>query len=180
MTETMQIVLGEITGVLEQVKPQELTTVVGCIRKDCRIFVSGEGRSGFMAKGFAMRLMHLGYSAFVIGETVTPAIASGDVLVAVSGSGESAYVLTDAKKAREKGCTVVAVTSKAKSALTQLSDEVLIVPGTVRGDSGEARGSVQLLSSLFDQSVHIILDVLCLMLSARDNTSNQEATQKHW
>ena len=51
------------------------------IRKDRRIFVAGEGRSGFSAKGFAMRLMHLGYTVYVVGETITPALREGDLLV---------------------------------------------------------------------------------------------------
>lgn len=180
MTTLMQEVLDEITGVLGQVSADELSAVADCIQKERRVFVSGEGRSGLMAKGFAMRLMHLGYRAFVVGETVTPAVAPGDLLIAVSGSGESAYVAADVKKARESGCTVAVLTSKAQSTIAKVAHTVLLVPGAVRGDSGEARKSIQLLSSLFDQSVHITLDVLCLMLSRRDQISNQEATQKHW
>lgn len=34
------------------------------------IFVMGAGRSGFVAKAFAMRLMHLGYNVYVVGKTV--------------------------------------------------------------------------------------------------------------
>ncbi|WP_312645542.1 6-phospho-3-hexuloisomerase [Hydrogenoanaerobacterium sp.] len=178
--ELMQTVLQEISGVLERVKPEELSAVADCIQKQHRIFVDGEGRSGLMAKGFAMRLMHLGYQAYVVGETITPAVSQGDVFIAVSGSGESAYVVSDAKKAKEKGCTVVAVTSKPESTVAKAASAILTVPGTVRGDGGESRGSIQLLSSLFDQSLHITLDVLCLMLSRRDHTSNDTATGKHW
>ncbi|NLO77568.1 MAG: 6-phospho-3-hexuloisomerase, partial [Methanomicrobiales archaeon] len=38
-----------------------------------RIYVMGAGRSGLVAKGFAMRLMHLGMHSYVVGETITPA-----------------------------------------------------------------------------------------------------------
>lgn len=38
--------------------------------------VTGEGRPGFMAKAFAMRLMHLGLPVSVIGETTTPPSAA--------------------------------------------------------------------------------------------------------
>ena len=37
----------------------------------------GAGRSGLVAKAFAMRLMHLGLEAFVVGETITPALNKG-------------------------------------------------------------------------------------------------------
>lgn len=39
--------------------------------------------------------------------------------------------------------------------------------------------SIQLLSSLFDQSVHIVLDDLCLLMSRRDNLSDSEAAKNH-
>jgi len=41
-----------------------------------RIYVTGAGRSGLIARAFAMRLLHLGFDVFVVGETVTPAIPS--------------------------------------------------------------------------------------------------------
>lgn len=178
--QLIQTVLNEITGVLEQVDSQKLCEVAQCIQKSCRIFVDGEGRSGLMAKGFAMRLMHLGYQVYVVGETITPAVAKDDVFIAISGSGESAYVVSDTLKAQQKGCTVIAVTSKPQSTAAKAASVVLTVPGTVKGDSEDVRGSVQLLSSLFDQSLHITLDVLCLMLSERDHITNSTATQKHW
>ncbi|MCM1387892.1 MAG: hypothetical protein NC231_11225 [Bacillus sp. (in: Bacteria)] len=69
---------------------------------------------------------------------------------------------------------------KPESPLAALADYVLAIPGTVKGDAKEARGSVQLLSSLFDQSLHITLDALCLLISCRDNTSNEAAANAHW
>ena len=49
-----------------------------------RIYVMGAGRSGLVAKGFAMRLMHLGFQSYVVGETITPALQKGDVIVIFS------------------------------------------------------------------------------------------------
>ena len=115
-----------------------------------------------------------------VGETITPAVDEKDVFIAVSGSGKSINVVNDAKKAADKGCVVIAVISKADSPLADFARFVLIIPGTVKCDAKETRGSIQLLSSLFDQSLHITLDALCLLLSYRDNTSNESATNMHW
>ena len=180
MTELLQTIMGEIEEVIGKVKEEELQAVIAEFDKSKRIFVAGEGRSGFSARGFAMRMMHLGYTVFFVGETITPAMEEGDVFVGVSGSGNSAGVVGDAKKAAEKGCTVIAVTSKADSPLAETAKTVLTIPGTVKGDTGESRGSIQLLSSLFDQSLHITLDAVCLMVSRRDNTANDTATKAHW
>ena len=180
MIEVLQTIMTEIEEVTGKVKEEELQAVIEEFDKKRRVFVAGEGRSGLSAKGFAMRLMHLGYTVFVVGETITPAVHDGDIFIGVSGSGKSASVLNDTKKAADKGCTVIAVTSKPSSPLAQFADKVLVIPGTVKGDTGEGRGSVQLLSSLFDQSLHITLDAVCLLLSYRDNTANETATQAHW
>jgi 6-phospho-3-hexuloisomerase len=178
--EIFALIQAEIHGVLAQVREEEMEAVMECIKKPARIFVGGEGRSGLTAKGFAMRLMHLGYTVFVAGETITPALRPDDVFIGVSGSGSSANVVHDAQKAKEKSCKVIAVTGKRDSPLAGLADRLLCVPGALRGDSGSGRNSAQLLSSLFDQSLHISLDALCLLISRRDAVGNDAAAGMHW
>ena len=84
--ELVNQVLEEINEVMGMVQEKQLKEAENIIQKDRRIFVLGAGRSGLMAKGFAMRLMHIGYTVYVVGETITPSIQSDDVLVSVSGS----------------------------------------------------------------------------------------------
>ena len=121
--------MDEIEHVVANVKKDEIDQVIGLIQKDRRIFVAGEGRSGFSAKGFAMRLMHLGYTVYVVGETITPAIKEGDILIGVSGSGKSISVVDAARKAKEKNASVIAVTSKRESPLVGFADQILVIPG---------------------------------------------------
>ena len=178
--DILETAMQEINGVLEKVSRTELDAAVDLIQGDRRIFVDGEGRSGLMAKGFAMRLMHLNYTVFVAGETITPALKKDDVFIAVSGSGESSHVVADTRKAAAAGCRVLAVTSKPESTVASLASGILTVPGTVKGDAGSGRTSVQLLSSLFDQCLHITLDAVCWLVSRRDGLPNEKATQNHW
>lgn len=170
-------VMTEINTVMGQVDEANIDQAEALIKKDKRIFVLGAGRSGLMAKGFAMRLMHIGYTVYVIGETITPSVQEGDVLVAVSGSGKTASIVELAEKAKGNGVTVVGVTSRANSPLGELADVALVVPGATK--AGDGVKSIQLLSTLFDQSVHITLDVLALKLSRRDNVSNESAGAEH-
>lgn len=178
--EVFNVILDEIKGVLDQVNDSEFKNAAVSIKKDRRIFVDGEGRSGLMAKGFAMRLMHLGYETYVVSETITPALKEGDLFISVSGSGRSANIISDTNKAKNVGCEILVFTSNNVSELAKLADNIVIVPGTVKGDTGADRKSIQLLSSLFDQSIHIVLDGLCLYLSQRDKISNESATKTHW
>ncbi|MEM0320045.1 MAG: SIS domain-containing protein, partial [Candidatus Nezhaarchaeales archaeon] len=67
------------------------------------ILIVGAGRSGLIGRAFAMRLMHLGFRTYVVGETITPAIGPNDVLIAISGSGSTAIVVTAAEAAKKVG-----------------------------------------------------------------------------
>lgn len=178
MEHYLMPIVDEVRDVLKSVDVEELENFIHMVHKDVRVFVDGEGRSGFAGKGFAMRLMHLGYEVYVMGETNTPSFQEGDVFVAISGSGNTGSVRLNAEKAKKTGAKVVTITNNRESSLGELSDQVIELNATVRGDT-ENRKSIQLLGSLFDQSAHLLLDSVCLSLSKRDDISNEEATGKH-
>ena len=173
----IQEVMKEINQVMTQVDETQLQHILPLFTHKRRIFVRGAGRSGFQAKGFAMRLMHLGYEVYVLGETITPSVKEGDLFIAISGSGKTRGVLMDAKSAQEKGLTLLVFTSDSQAALAQFADKMVIIPGATKTGSGIA--SIQLLSSLFDQTLHITLDVLCLMLSRQQSATKDEILQAH-
>ena len=51
------------------------------IEEASRIFVAGAGRSGLCIRAAGMRLMQMGKSTYIVGETITPSIQAGDLLV---------------------------------------------------------------------------------------------------
>lgn len=169
-------IVAEITGVIAKMDEGDIERAMPLIGKTGRVYATGEGRSGFQARSFAMRMMHIGYTSYMMGETICPSMHEGDVLLAISGSGATRRTVEDAEAAKKLGVKVIAVTSKPESPLAAAADAVIVVPGRVKGEAG---GSIQLLSSLFDQSVHIALDALCLMLSRRDNVSDADANANH-
>ncbi len=173
----IQEVMKEINQVMTQVDETQLHHTLPLFAHKRRIFVRGAGRSGFQAKGFAMRLMHLGYEVYVLGETIIPSVKEGDLFIAISGSGTTKGVLMDAKSAQEKGLTLLVFTSDSQAALAQFADALVVIPGTTKTGSGIE--SIQLLSSLFDQTLHITLDVLCLMLSRQQSATKDEILQAH-
>ncbi len=175
--KTIKTIMQEIDQVMTLVNENELEEALPLFQKKKRIFVIGAGRSGFQAKGFAMRLMHIGYTDYVMGETITPSIQKGDTWVAISGSGTTKGVVADTEAAKKMGLDIVVLTSDKNSPLAKLADKRIIVPGATK--TGKGLQSVQLLSSLFDQTVHITLDALTLKLAHRDNTSNEDARHAH-
>lgn len=179
MTSPIATVRSELDGVLDQIDDAAVQGAADAVLGTPRVFAAGEGRSGFMAKAFAMRLMHLGLTVYVVGETVTPGFAEGDLLVAVSGSGTTAATQRSAQQVRDKGGTVLAVTTDGASPLAGLAELSLVVPAaTKQRREGEA-DTQQPLGSLFDQCTHLLLDAVCLEITRRKAVSTDEAQGLH-
>ncbi|MHC4455420.1 MAG: SIS domain-containing protein, partial [Planctomycetota bacterium] len=84
---TTKIIINEIDYVLDGIKEDEFKKFIAAINTSKNIFVTGQGRSGLVARTFAMRLTHIGFSCHVVGDTTTPNIDKGDMLIACSSSG---------------------------------------------------------------------------------------------
>ena len=169
-------ILRELETVLEQTDPAAGDILAEAILGAERIFLAGAGRSGMAAKAFAMRLM--GLTAFVCGETTAPGIGPKDLLVVVSGSGETASLAAMAKKARAQGAQVALVTVRPESTMGALASAVLQVPApTPKADSGFR--SVQPMGSLFEQASFLILDALVLELMDRLGETGDTMFARH-
>ena len=67
--KTLQIITNELYKYGKLIKEDEVKEVVELCQKANRIFIAGAGRSGFCARGFANRMMHLGFTVYFVGET---------------------------------------------------------------------------------------------------------------
>ncbi|MBL7159403.1 SIS domain-containing protein [Candidatus Microgenomates bacterium] len=123
--------LKELEKVFTKIDKKAFDGFVSEIKKAKRVYVVGAGRSGLVAKNLAMRLVRLGKEVFVIGETVTPVVKSGDLLIAISGSGETGSVLSAVKICRVKGTKILGVTGVVDSPLAKLSHLLIIIPAQI-------------------------------------------------
>jgi Predicted sugar phosphate isomerase involved in capsule formation len=98
-----------------------------------RIYVAGAGRSGLVSRAFAMRLMHIGFESFVVGETITPALLAGDTLVAFSGSGETNSIVDICETAKDIGAKICLITFSPESRSAQLA-ECIVTLGEGKAD----------------------------------------------
>ncbi|MFD6438739.1 6-phospho-3-hexuloisomerase [Peribacillus sp. NPDC060186] len=179
MKKEISVILEEVNGVLHKIDGRSTDLLLKQLQPDTRIFIVGEGRSGFMAKAFAMRLMHLGLNVFVVGETITPSLSKGDLIIAISGSGTTNSVISVATKGRDIGCKVFSMTTNEQSELANVSDEVLVIPAATKNRLNHETKSVQPLSSLFDQCVHVLCDAACLNYSLSQSISHELTYSKH-
>jgi 6-phospho-3-hexuloisomerase len=103
-----------------------------------RVYVAGAGRSGLIARAFAMRLLHLGFDVYVVGETVTPALRPADTLVVFSGSGETHTMATFCSTVKGLGGRVCLITASPDSTMSRIADCVVNLgdlTGYYRGDT---------------------------------------------
>ena len=131
----MREIAEQVLDVLGALNGEQVESFVQSLLDAKRIFVIGAGRSGLVARAFAMRMMHLGLDTHVVGETITPSLREGDLLVAVSGSGETSLTVSAAEIAKKIGAKIVAVTSYPKSSLAKISDHMVILPGRTKTES---------------------------------------------
>ena len=123
----MRLMATKIRTIADVISNDQINALIDEILNADRIYTMGAGRSGLVAKSFAMRLMHLGLSAFVIGETVTPAMKQGDIVIVFSGSGATKTVADIAETAKEIGGRVCLIPAKKESRIGRIADCIVII-----------------------------------------------------
>ncbi len=144
-------ILEELDRTINAIDENEAEKFVDQIINANKVFVAGAGRSGLMGKSFAMRLMHMGIDAYVVGETVTPSLQEGDLLVCASGSGETKGLVSMAEKAKSLNGKVALVTISPESTLGKLSDLAVKIPAKPKEAADSDYKTIQPMGSLFSK-----------------------------
>jgi 6-phospho-3-hexuloisomerase len=181
-----------ILNALNSIKLEEIENFVKAIeeiyRGNKKILVVGVGRSGLVGRAFAMRLRHLGARSYVLGETITPSVEEGDLLVAISGSGSTQVVVAAAEAAKKMKARVAAVTSYYDSPLGRLADLVVFVPGRTKLASMDDYFARQILGiheplsplgTLFEDTAMVVLDAIIAELMKRLGKNESDLAKRH-
>ncbi len=146
-----QLIVDKISGILEATDDVYSDKLTQMLDSASRIFISGAGRSKLVGNFFAMRLMHGGYDVSVVGEIVTPSIKGDDLLIIISGSGETEQLIAYTKKAKDIGAKIVLISAKSDSTIGDLADIVLQIGKSEQYEKvkGMPMGTVFELSTLF-------------------------------
>ena len=192
----MEIMKTSINAILDNIKNAEefldeetIDKFEDIIIESKNIFVTGAGRSGLAAKAFAMRLMHLGLSAYVVGETISPAIYEDDCIIAISGSGETNTIVSAAKIAKNRGSKVLAVTSYPESTLGKLSDAYVFVKGRTKKEVDDENymkrqihgnyTSLTPLGTAFELTTLVFLDAIVSELMEKMQQTESDLKARH-
>ena len=163
--EKIDSILEENRRLLQSLSDDAVEDFISGIEAANAIFCSAQGRSGYVLRCFCMRLMHLGYRVYFCGETITPAIGEGDMLVVLSGSGETASTLDSVQIARKRGATIFAILGHLSTRIAPLADHSIHLPGTTKLRRDSEPVSSQMAGSLFEQAAFIFLEAVVLALS---------------
>jgi 6-phospho 3-hexuloisomerase len=132
--------------------------------------------------------MHLDFTVYVIGEIVTPAVESDDLVIALSGSGETSPIVEMSTIIKEKGTKLAVVTSNKDSRLGSLADITVRISGRPNIDSvsfleRQLTGisiSFAPLGTIFEINVMILMDSVIAGLMLATGKSEADMKQKHF
>ena len=189
MKTSIKAILDNIKNAEEFLDEDEIEKFENIIIESKNIFVTGAGRSGLAAKAFAMRLMHLGLSAYVVGETISPAIYEDDCIIAISGSGETNTIVSAARIAKNRGSKVLALTSYPESSLGQLADSYILVKGRTKKEVDDENyikrqihgnyTSLTPLGTAFELTTLVFLDAIVSELMEKMHQTESDLKARH-
>ena len=167
-SQSIKYIQRKINDILNFVSKEDIIKFKKLFFVSNRIFVYGAGRSGLVAKAFAIRLVHLGFQTFVIGETITVPVQKGDLVIIISGSGETIPSVMTAEIANKLDANVISITGKKNSEIAKFADISIYISA----DCNELdRKKYAPLGTLFEASVWILLDgIIADLLNSKNET----------
>jgi 6-phospho-3-hexuloisomerase len=163
----MEAVLKEDRHLLREVPDKAIEDFIEGLDRTNRVFCAAQGRSGYILRCFCMRLMHLGFKAFFVGETITPGITAGDILVVCSGSGHTPLTHEWVRLAKAQGAVTYGIIGMEDSPIGRTLDHSVCLPGGSKKDPPRGFQSAQPPGSLFEQAAFVLLETIVLALYQR-------------
>ncbi len=178
--EISKTVVQELERTLTTIPEQKTDAFVDLLVDHQTVFIAGAGRSGFMARGFVMRLMHMGYQSYLVGDTTTTSIKSGDLLLICSGSGETQSLVSIAKKAKSLGAKLALITINPASTIAEMADVIVRIPApSPKATANNDFQSIQPMGNLFEQSLLLFLDMSIMLLMQKTGMTSEEMFKRH-
>lgn len=175
-SELVNAVIDENLAVLKEVEEREVTALIDEIIKAQQIQIFAMGRMKLSAHGFAMRLMHMGFSVHFVFDVTCPRIGPGDLLIVQCAA--TTIELGIIQRAKEAGARVCVVTAHPENEHGEAADVTVRVPGRIFGDRDEVP-SVQPMASLLEQSLLLFEDIVVMLLMEQLEVTSKEMEERH-
>ncbi len=179
MKKNIKKILNELDFVLSKLNEKQVERLVSEIIKAKKIIIIGAGRIGLAARGFAMRLGHLGLLSFTTTDSTIPAIGKEDLLIVCSGSGETQAVYDLTAIGKKHQVKIFAITADPNSRIGRLADLVMVLPAPTKLDKDNKLISIQPMTTLNEQCIMILFDALVLELMRELNETSESMWGRH-
>ncbi len=165
-----------IAAALDSISDESIAQVVKAVEESPRVFFTGAGRSFLMVEAMAMAFMQIGVTAYVTGGVTTPAIESGDLLIAVSCSGETKSVALFVEQAKAQGVKIVFITAKENSTIGKMAD--IIVKVAARPEPGSIN-ETWVTDNRFEHAIVPLGDCFMECLARDKGASGKTISENH-
>lgn len=173
--EAAHYILNQVRATVDNVGDGEVARFIELMRGAKSVVVFGRGRSGFSGRGFVVRLLHLGVPAYFVGETVSPPVHGDDVVVLLSGSGETFSVVVTGQTAKKLGSKIVTITGNPDSTLAKLADLTILL----RTPTGDRQRGLAPLGTLFENACAVFLDGVVAELMRLNAATEETMRARH-
>ncbi len=179
LVQMSQQVLSELGAVFARLDDEVPRHMTAAITQSRRIALHGVGREGLMIKAFAMRLMHLGFDAHVVGDVTTPPLSAGDLLIASAGPGNLATVQALMNVAHGTGARVMLITGQPESKAAQVADDVIYLPAQTMANDSEGSSSLLPMGSVYEIAMLLFFDLIALLLRDQTDQTTDQMRRRH-
>jgi 6-phospho-3-hexuloisomerase len=172
-------IISEVKSVLEKVCDEQIVSFVKEIVAANTIVVYGAGRVGYAVRGFGMRLGHLGFKAYTLGDSTVPSISDGDLLIVASGSGETQTVYDVAEIGKRNGARIAVITGAPESRIGKIANCMILMKAPSKVSEVQGIKSIQPMSTLNEQCLQILFDSIVLELMEMTNQTHYDMWKRH-
>ena len=174
----VEAILDQHRKLLQRISEEEVGRLIEELHRADRIFCAAQGRSGYVLRCFAMRLMQLGRKVFFVGETITPNIEAGDLLVVLSGSGRTSLTREWVRIAHEQQARTFGILGVEGSPIGKAVDRSLVLSAGSKLEPVTA-DPLQPPGSLFEQVAFVLLESIVLALCRKQGMDPATILERH-
>ncbi len=175
----VQRILHEIQSVLSKVEDRQVKAFTAELFVARRIVVVGAGRVGMAARGFAMRLGHLGFKAYTLGDSTVPQVGRRDLVIICSGSGETQTMYDIAVVGKRNKARLVVITGNIDSRIAKLADVIVHIQAPSKTKAVRHIRTIQPMTTLNEQCLTIFFDALVLSLMKKMRETHNTMWARH-
>ena len=170
--------ISELKGLLSRLDVQVERSLALLLQCQGRVVVTGLGKSGLIGAKISATLSSTGTPSFFLHSTEalhgdSGVVVGGDLVIAISNSGETAEVCAVAQMAKDSGIQVIAMTGKLDSTLAKIADAILDISISREADP------LNLAPTSSTTLTLVLGDALASALMAARNFTAQDFARRH-